>query len=317
MNPKIKTVAVAGCGTIGASWAALFAAHEMDVRLYDISAEALKAGRRKALIALEGLSLDADELGYAQKRIRAVELPDEAFAGADFVQESVIERYEIKRDAHDLIERFAPSTAIIASSTSGLLAHRMQEGLKHPERFVIAHPFNPPHLIPLVELVPGPRTSEDVLRVTHDFYTLLGKIPIVVRKEVLGHVANRLAAAVWREAMDLVGNGVASLEDVDKAIYAGPGIRWATTGQHLIYHMNGGPGGYAGFMEHFSPQIQIWLEDMAKWTAVPDQARREVLQQMQAHVAGRTLEELEAVRDERLKKVLAALYPQEQVANPD
>src|SRR5207253_1524509 len=163
-------------------------------------------------------------------------------------------RYSVNREAHELIERFAPAEAIVASSASGLLARQMQEGLAHPERFLVAHPFNPPHLIPLVELVPGPQTSPAVLQAALGFYTSLGKTPIVLRKEVPGHIANRLAVAVWREAIDLVANGVASLEDVDKALYAGPGLRWSSMGQHMIYHVNGGPRGYAGFFEHFGPQ---------------------------------------------------------------
>jgi 3-hydroxyacyl-CoA dehydrogenase len=191
----------------------------------------------------------------------------------------------------------------------------MQSKATHPERIVLGHPFNPPHLIPLVELVPGPRTSEAVLRTTHAFYTGLGKIPIVLRKEVPGHIANRLAVAVWREAIELVASGVASLEDVDKAIYAGPGLRWSSMGPHMIYHVNGGPRGYEGFFEHFGPQIESWLRDMAAWTEIPADARSEVLRQMKESVKGRTLEELEAVRDERLQSVLQALYPEEQPAS--
>ena len=316
MSEKITTVAVVGCGTIGASWAALFAARGLSVRMYDVSAEALQAGHRKALIALDGLFQHKGEtdvpLSAARKRLTTVAAPNDALKDVDFIQESVLERYPIKREAHELIERFAPADAIIGSSSSGLLANKMQEGLKYPERFVVAHPFNPPHLIPLVELVPGPQTSEGVLRRTHEFYTALGKIPIVLRKEVPGHIANRLAVAVWREAIDLVANGVASLEDVDKALYAGPGLRWSSMGQHMIYHVNGGPKGYEGFFNHFGPQIETWLQDMAQWTTIPAESRREVLRQMEESVRGRTLEELESVRDEKLQKVLHALYPQEQ-----
>jgi 3-hydroxyacyl-CoA dehydrogenase len=318
MGQKIGKVGIVGTGTIGSSWAALFAAHGLDVRMYDVNAEALAAGLSKALVALNGLFPDCDEtdaeLCSARKRIRAVATPSEALSGADFIQESVLERYPIKREAHDLIERHAPAGAIIASSSSGLLANKMQDGLVHPERFVVAHPFNPPHLIPLVELVPGPKSSEAVMRATHEFYTALGKVPVVLRKEVPGHIANRLAVAVWREAINLVADGVASIEDVDKALYAGPGLRWAAMGQHMIYHLNGGPKGYEGFIEHFGPQIEGWLEDMARWTRIPEDARREVLRQMDESIKGRTMEDLEACRDERLKKVLEALYPREEAA---
>ena len=319
MNPKLETIAVVGSGTIGASWAALFASRGLNVRMYDVKANALEAGQRSALAALDRLFGNRGESGEsceglvsARRRVHTVPLPDEALDGADFVQESVLERYPIKREAHELIERFAPPDAIVASSSSGLLAHRMQEGLKHPERFIVAHPFNPPHLIPLVELVPGPQTSEDVLRATHEFYTSLGKVPVVLRKEIPGHIANRIAAAVWREAIDLVASGAASIEDVDKAIYAGPGLRWSSMGQHMIYHLNGGARGYEGFFEHFGPQIESWLADMAQWTTIPIEARCEVLRQMQASLNGRTQEELEVWRDDRLQRVLGVLYPQQE-----
>ena len=315
MSENWKSIAVVGCGTIGASWAALFAARGLNVKMYDVNAEALSAGQRKAFIALEGLVSDETALQAARLRIRTVSSAADALAGADFVQESVLERYPVKREAHELIERYAPPSAVIASSSSGLLANQMQEGLKHPERLIVAHPFNPPHLIPLVELVPGPATSEAVLQQTHAFYTALGKIPVVLRKEVPGHIANRLAVAVWREAIDLVANGVASLEDVDKALYAGPGLRWSSMGQHMIYHVNGGPRGYAGFFNHFGPQIETWLKDMAAWTTIPDDARKEVLRQMDESLNGRTIEELERWRDERLQKVLKTLYPVEQPDN--
>ncbi len=314
---NIDTVAVIGCGTIGSSWAALFAAHGLNVRMYDVNAAALANGQRSAAVTLERLfasrgEQDEDVLADARSRIQALPSPAEVLDGVQFIQESVLERYPIKREAHELIERYAPPDAIIASSSSGLLANRMQEGLKHPERFIVAHPFNPPHLIPLVELVPGPQTSAAVLAGTHEFYTALGKVPVTLRKEVPGHIANRLAVAVWREAIDLVASGVASIEDVDKALYAGPGLRWASMGQHMIYHLNGGPRGYEGFFEHFGPQIESWLATMAQWTEIPADARTEVLRQMRESLQGRTQAELEVWRDERLQRVLHALYPKEQ-----
>jgi len=304
---QLRQVAVFGTGTIGSSWAALFAARGCCVRMYDAQATATTAGLEKARTMLESLC-DGAELDAARERLTATAAPEDALRGAAFVQESVMERYPVKRAAHEAIERHAPADAIIASSSSGLLAHRMQEGLAHPERFLIAHPFNPPHLIPLVELVPGPQTAEARLQEVHGFYTALGKVPVILRKEIPGHLANRIAAAVWRETIALVASGAASLEDVDKALYAGPGLRWAFMGQHLTYHLNGGPGGYAKFFEHFGPQLESYLQDLAAWTAVPASAREEVLAQMQASVQGKSMAELEAWRDERLKEVLRALY---------
>jgi len=313
-TPEFKTVAVFGCGTIGSSWAGLFAARGLNVRMYDASAEAVALGQRRAQRAAEDLLPEEDTARRAaHERIRTVRSVKELLDGADFVQESVLERYAIKREAHEAIERHAAPQALIASSSSGLLAHRMQEGLAHPERFFIAHPFNPPHLIPLVELVPGPRTSEAVLQSAHRFYAALEKIPVVVRKEIPGHLANRLAAAVWREAIDLVASGAASLEDVDKALYAGPGLRWAFMGQHQIYHLNGGKGGYAQFFDHFGPQIEGYLKDMASWTEIPAAARQEVLAQMQASVAGRDMQELESARDTKLAALLKTIYAEPEV----
>ena len=316
MNRKLETVAIVGTGTIGSSWAVLFASRGLNVRMYDVNPAALAAGHANALTTLERLlesrDAGADELATARGRIQAIPNPAECLAGVDFIQESVLERYPIKRTAHELIESFAPSDAIMASSSSGLLANQMQAGLKHPERFLIAHPFNPPHLIPLVELVPGPKTDENVLRATDEFYVAMGKIPIVLRKEIPGHIANRLAVAVWREAIDIVANGAASIEDVDKALYAGPGLRWSSMGQHMIYHLNGGPRGYAGFFEHFGPQIENWLKDMAQWTTIPPAARDEVLRQMKESLNGRTQQELEVERDEKLQRVLHALYPRQE-----
>jgi carnitine 3-dehydrogenase len=308
-----QTVTVFGTGTIGASWAALFAAHGCTVRLFDVKPDAISAGLRKASKMLESLC-DESQISIALSRLIPAATAEEALRGVTFVQESVIEQYGIKRAAHQLIEQFAPPTATIASSSSGLLAHKMQEGLLHPGRFLVAHPFNPPHLIPLVELVPGPQTDKDCLQETYDFYTALERVPVILRKEIPGHLANRIAAAVWREAIDLVASGAASLEDVDKALYAGPGMRWAFMGQHLIYHLNGGEGGYPRFFEHFGPQLEGYLADMATWSKVPQPARQAVLSQMAASVEGKSIAEMEAWRDERLKALARLLWQNQEHA---
>ncbi|MGH7144609.1 MAG: 3-hydroxyacyl-CoA dehydrogenase NAD-binding domain-containing protein [Planctomycetota bacterium] len=304
-------VAVYGCGTIGASWATLFALNPAvagEVRLFDITAEARAAGRAKIDAMLATVAgLTSAQRTAAQARLKVCATSAEALAGVGFIQESVLERYPIKADTHADIERHAPVQALVASSSSGLLASKMQETWTHPERFLVGHPFNPPHLIPLVELVPGPRTSEAALAAAGAFYTALGKIPVVLRKEVPGHIANRLAAAVWREALDLVDHGVASLEDVDKALCAGPGLRWALMGQHLIYHLNGGAKGYAGFFDQFESQFAKWWEDMARWTAIPPGAKTAALAQIAAAADGKSVAELEARRDRQLQAILAVL----------
>ncbi|MCW8132240.1 MAG: 3-hydroxyacyl-CoA dehydrogenase family protein [Planctomycetota bacterium] len=310
-------VAVYGTGTIGSSWAALFAARGCNVRMYDLLPEAREAGFGKMRAALRSLfprEEETHEFRAALARVEIAATPEELLRDTEFIQESVVERYPVKREAHETIERFARPDAVIASSSSGLLAHRMQEGLARPERFLVAHPFNPPHLIPLVELVPGPRTNEDALAQAHAFYTALGKVPVVLRKEIPGHIANRIAAAVWRETIDLVASGAASLEDVDKALCAGPGLRWAFMGQHLTYHLNGGPGGYANFFAHFGPALESYMADLVTWTEVPAAARAEVLRQMEDSVRGKSIPEMEAWRDERLAKLVEVLYAREKEA---
>ncbi|HYG76403.1 MAG TPA: 3-hydroxyacyl-CoA dehydrogenase NAD-binding domain-containing protein [Planctomycetota bacterium] len=309
---KTSTIAVFGTGTIGSSWAALFAAHGFTVRLFDTHADAIAAGMEKARTMLETMC-EPDEVSEAAQRLKPAATASAALQGVSFVQESVLERYTIKQEAHELIERYAPQSAIVASSSSGLLANKMQLVFRHPERFLVAHPFNPPHLIPLVELVAGPRTSETCLRAAFDLYTSMKRVPVILKKEIPGHLANRIAAAVWREAIDLVASGAATLEDVDKALYAGPGMRWAFMGQHLIYHLNGGRGGYAQFFEHFGPALESYLADMATWTTVPDAARKEVLAQMAKAVEGKSIPQLEAWRDERLKALARLFYSEEPV----
>ena len=231
-------------------------------------------------------------------------------AEADFVQESVLETYEVKARMHLLIEANVEPGAIIASSSSSLLPSRMQEPLRHPARFLLAHPFNPPHLVPLVELLPGAATEPEVTRRAFEFYEGLGKIPVVLKKEARGYIANRLAAALWREAVHLVAEGVASVEDVDKALYAGPGMRFALMGQHLIYHLGGGPGGYREFFDKLVPTAaEPILADLATWETVPDQAREAVIEGIDEFIGDRSVEELEARRDAKLVALLKTLYP--------
>ncbi|MCZ7647041.1 MAG: 3-hydroxyacyl-CoA dehydrogenase NAD-binding domain-containing protein [Planctomycetota bacterium] len=306
----MQSVTVFGCGTIGASWAGLFAARGLSVKLYDLRPEAARSALAKAREIRDWLGakgLAPAGLAAPDAELRACADPREALEDAEFIQESVLERYAIKREAHQAIDRYAPPDALLASSTSGLLASRMQEGLERPERFLIAHPFNPPHLIPLVELVAGPRTAPEAVERARAFYAELGKTPIVLKKEVPGHVANRLAVALWREAIHLVAEGVADLEDVDRAVCAGLGQRWTFMGPHLTYHLAGGAGGYPYFFEHLAGQLEVYMRDLAEWTEIPEQAKDEVLRQMQAALKGRDVERLNRDRDETLAGLQRAL----------
>ena len=184
----------------------------------------------------------------------------------------------------------------------------IQRVTHHPGRCLIAHPFNPPHLIPLVELVPGDDTDGQTISNMKVFYEDLGKVPVVLKKAVAGHIANRLALALWREAVDLVAKGIASVEDVDKAVSAGPGLRWAVMGPHMIYHLGGGEGGMDHFIDHFAPAVKVWWESLAGWTTLPPEAKTMLVDGLKEELGDRTISDMNRWRDEKLIKVLKILY---------
>jgi 3-hydroxyacyl-CoA dehydrogenase len=308
-----KKIGILGSGTIGASWAALYTLHGIEVRIYDIDEKQREFGLQKAEAFLEGLTgfdlADADNVAAAKGRLHLAGSLDAMAEGCDYVQESIIERLDIKRSVYAELEPYLSSDAVIASSTSGICMSDMQEALKIPQRALITHPFNPPHLVPLVELVAGKKTSPDVIAKVHTFFESLGKVPVIVNKEVPGHVANRLQAALWREALDLVARGVASVEDVDKALYAGPGLRWAFMGAHLTFHLGGGQGGCRHFLEHISTATEEWLSDLAAWTKIPDEAKDGFVSGIEESVGDQPIPELENWRDEKLARLVKTLYP--------
>jgi 3-hydroxyacyl-CoA dehydrogenase len=185
-----------------------------------------------------------------------------AVDGARFVQESVPERATLKHELYAEIEPALAADAIVASSASGLTLSELQAGWRRPDRFVLGHPFNPPHLIPLVEVMGNERTGAGVVAAARDFYESIGKVTIEVRREVPGHVANRLQAALWREAIHLVNEGVASVDDVDTAISSGPGLRWAAWGPTTLFHLGAGEGGLAAFCERYGDSFNRWWDDL-------------------------------------------------------
>jgi carnitine 3-dehydrogenase len=237
-------VAVVGTGVIGASWAAAFLSRGHDVVAADPAPGAEEALRRAVDAhwpALERLGLAN---GAAPDRLRFAPSVEAAVEGAGFVQENGPERLDVKRDLFARMDEAAPADAILATSTSTITVSEFQDACtRHPGRVVLGHPFNPPHLIPLVEVGGGRGTAPDSVERALAFYRACGKHPIQLRKEVRGHVANRLQAALWQEAFNLVRNGVASVADVDAAIAHGPGLRWALLGPFLNLHLSGGPGG--------------------------------------------------------------------------
>ena len=228
---NVQRVAVVGTGVIGASWAAYFLAHGLDVNATDPSPGA--EDRLRAAVAQHWPTLERFGLapGASVDRLRFHDSLEDAVSVADFVQENGPERADFKADLMRRMDEAAPPYAILASSSSGLSVTAMQALCARPERVVLGHPFNPPHMIPLVEVGGGEKTSPAVIAAAMAFYTAIGKRPIHVRREIKGHIANRLQAALWREAFHLVNEGVASVADIDTAIAQGPGLRWALMGR--------------------------------------------------------------------------------------
>jgi 3-hydroxyacyl-CoA dehydrogenase len=300
----IRRIAVVGTGVIGASWTALYLAKGFEVIATDPAPNAeaaLRAFVQNAWPALE-------RLGLAKGASQAILSfnPDlaEALAGVDFVQENGPERLEFKQKLYGQLDTLLPPDIIIASSSSGLPMSQIQVGAgSHPERCIIGHPFNPPHLIPLVELVAGTRTSEDAIRRADAFYTGIGRHTIRLNKEMPGHVANRLQGALAREVYYLVTEGVVSAADVDAALSWGPGLRWGLMGNMMLNHLGGGPGGIEHFFEQFAgPMTTSW-----KSLGTPEltaEVQRTLIDSVHAEVGSRTIEELEAERDTLLLGLL-------------
>jgi len=207
------------------------------------------------------------------------------------------------------MDELAPKGVVFASSTSGLLMTDIAKDMrKHPERAIVAHPWNPVHLVPLVELSPGAKTSRETTDLTYRVMEDIGRVPVVLKKEAPGFIDNRLSAVLWREALNLVDQGVASVEDVDKALKAGPGIRWAIMGPYMTYHLGGGKGGIEYLMRHIGASKAKWLETAATWTEAPESVVQKAIDGVDEMVGGKSLEELEAWRDKYLLELNKLLW---------
>jgi carnitine 3-dehydrogenase len=304
---SVKKVAVIGAGTIGASWAAYFLSRGLDVVASDPAPNGETFARHYIANAWPTLErLGGMAPGATAARLRFERDPKKAVAEADFVQESGPEREELKVALFAELDGVLPPQTIIASSSSGLLVSRIQSKCRHPQRCVLGHPFNPPHLIPLVEVVGGEKTTPEVIERTVAFYRDIGKKPIHIKKEVRGHVANRLQAALWREAVHLVATGVASVADVDAAVTCGPGLRWPIYGPHLTFHLAGGTGGIEHFMKHLLAPMQSWWDDLGR-PEVTAEVQRQIIDGVAEEAANRSLAELAARRDDALIAILQAL----------
>lgn len=297
-----QRVAVIGAGTIGVSWAAYFLAHGYDVSATDPvrSADAIASGVADLWPTLERLGLTA---GASLDRLQVVADPADAVRNAAFVQENGPENEALKIELFARLDAAAPEKTVIASSSSGLLMSRIQSQCAHPERCLIGHPFNPPHLMPLVEVVGGERTGEPALAGAMEFYRAIGKRPIRIRKEMTGHIANRLQAALWREAVYLLDSGVASVADIDAAVAYGPGLRWAFMGPSLTFHLAGGEGGMQHFLDHLGGPVQSWWDDLGAPSLTPEIGRK-LVAGVSEEAAGRSVAEIAEKRDAFLVEVL-------------
>ena len=299
----VQRVAVVGTGVIGASWAAHFLAHGLDVTATDPSPGAEERLRSDVAAIWPTLTPAA---GGSPERLAFTSDVAAAVADADFVQENGPEREDVKHELFAVLDAAARPGVVLASSSSGMLPSVIARGCpRHPERVVIGHPFNPPHLIPLVEVVPGEKTSEQAVEAALAFYTAVGKKPIRLRQELPGHVANRLQAALWQEAYSLVERGVATVADIDTAIAHGPGLRWAVLGPFANQHLSGGPGGIAHVLEHLGPPTEAWWRDLGQVTLTPELVAK-LVAGVDEELAGVDPAELVARRDAVLTALLDA-----------
>jgi len=296
---------------VGQSWAAIFAINGYEVILHDLSDKVLSHAKKRVKNHMDtlinaGIGINVD---YKTSGIETTTDLKKALRDADFVQESVFESYNVKKPLYSEMDEIAQEHVIFSSSTSGLLMTEIQMDMKlHPERSIVAHPWNPAHLVPLVEICPGIKTSKSTIDRTCQLMEDINKVPIVLKKEIEGFIANRLSAALWREALDLVDKGVATVEDVDTAIKAGPGMRWAIMGPYLTYHLGGGKGGIEYLMRHIGVRKADWLETMAKWTVTPESAITKAINGVNDMVGQNTTEELERWRDEHLISLYNLLW---------
>lgn len=303
---EIKTFAALGSGVIGSGWVARALARGLDVVAWDPAPGAEQALRQRVANAWPALEKQGLATGASQERLRFVGTVEDCVRDADFIQESAPERLELKLALHALISAAAKPDAIIGSSTSGLLPSEFYESTTHPERCLVGHPFNPVYLLPLVEIVGGRRTAPQAIEAAKIVYTRLGMRPLHVRKEVPGFIADRLLEALWREALHLVNDGVATTGEIDDAIRFGAGLRWSFMGTFLTYTLAGGDAGMRHFMAQFGPALQL------PWTHLPapeltDRLIDDVVAGTSAQQGERSIAALERYRDDCLLAVLDAV----------
>lgn len=295
---SITHIAVIGCGTIGISWTAYFLSRGLHVTAFDPDDTARTHFTHRVAEDMRALGTDIRTPVVAQTL-------EEALQSAELIVENAPESVALKQQLLADIQQAASKQALVVSSTSSLTHSDITKGTPAPERIIIAHPFNPPHLVPLVELY-GPDT-ELVQRLV-DFYRSIGKQPVMLRKEMIGHIANRLSSALWREALYLLQEGVASVEDIDIAVTAGPGLRWAIQGPFLTYHLGGGQGGIRHYLEHLGPSQEYRWASLGQPT-MNDALYEQVIHGVEAATQGQSLPQLFSERDRQLTAIQQALSP--------
>jgi 3-hydroxyacyl-CoA dehydrogenase len=299
-NKPIRRIAIIGTGVIGASWTALYLAKGLQVVATDIAPNAEAALRKFVETAWPALKRLGLSPGAPQSNLKFTAALEQAVGGVDLVQENGPERIDFKRKLYGQLDRLLPPAVIIASSSSGLTMSEIQlDATSHPERCVIAHPFNPPHLIPLVEIVGGAKTSEATIQRAAEFYTSIGQRTVRLNKEMPGHVANRLQAALAREVYYLVAEGVVSAADVDTALSWGPGLRWGIMGNMMLNHLGGGQGGIEHFFQQFTGPMTAWWKVLGQPVLTPE-VQKKLIDSVHAEVGSRSIDDLAAERDEIL-----------------
>jgi len=302
----IRTFAAIGAGVIGSGWAARALARGLDVVAWDPAPGAERQLRANVANAWRALERAGLEPGASISRLRFASSVEDCVAQADFVQESAPEREDLKRELHARISGAARRDTVIGSSTSGLLPSDFYADAVAPERCLVGHPFNPVYLLPLVEVVGGGRTAPEAMDAAEEIYTSLGMRPLKVRREVPGFIADRLMEALWREALHLVNDGVATTGEIDDAVRFGCGIRWSFMGTFLTYTLAGGEAGMRHFMEQFGPALELpWTRLAAP--PLTDRLIEDVVQGTAEQQGGHSIKQLEAYRDDTIISVLEAI----------
>jgi 3-hydroxyacyl-CoA dehydrogenase len=303
LNKLVRRIAIIGTGVIGASWAAQYLARGFDVIATNPNPNAESKLRKDIDAAWKELTIIGLSSGATRDRLTFTSNMKEALSEADLVQESAPERPDFKIKLFAEIDDATPSDSIIASSSSGITMSVIQSGCKRPERCVIGHPFNPPHMIPLVEVVGGNKTSPEAIQQAMAFYAAIGKKPIHLRKELPGHAANRLQAALYREVVYLIEQGILSVEDADAAVSWGPGLRWGVMGPSLLWHLGGGEGGIRHFMEHLMDPLAAMMKTLGN-PELTGELKQTITQGVLREAGNRSVEQLAQEESEMLLGLL-------------